>query len=502
MKPRSLRPRLHLLTPVVLGGLLAPGALAADTSVSVRMDSASAGDRAVATIRGEPRSPYALFVRHEADPLRVHPIDTGRLDPSGAARFAFELPPALLHSGLDLEFVALTLDDAGVRTLAGGAMLGCSALSYERFGADFHIGSAPVAAGLVLAEQWADVGLHVRAEALGGGADLAVAFDSSAPTGGDDDLRTPGAGTGNDFAFGMLTIVAENDVDMDGDGLIDDPDDNEFGGNLVYTWDAPVAVASVTLVDVDEPAGAMVRLFSAGVLLQSVTVPGLDDNNVQRVDTDPSLAVDELRVEFSGSGAVAEVEFSPCPLVLGFDASTTGIPFGRQTGEIVGTQWLSQGVTISGVTNDPAAPDAVVLFDTANPTGGDDDLRTPGPGIGNTVAQGQVIVLADNIIDANGDGLVDDPGDTATGGTMNIEFSYCVTLHSGTVLDIDTVEPDCWFEAFDENDVSIGLWHLVTLGDNSSQTIDFGALQNVRRLELRLCHSGALAELVYCPTPQ
>ena len=97
---------------------------------------------------------------------------------------------------------------------------------------------------------------------------------------------------------------------------------------------------------------------------------------------------------------------------------------------------------------------------------------------------------------------MDKPCDSANGGTFTIDFSTCVTLESGTVLDIDSFEPNCFFEAFDENGISLGTWPLAQLGDNSIQTIDFGGVALVRRLELTLCASGALTDLVYCPTPQ
>ena len=57
-------------------------------------------------------------------------------------------------------------------------------------------------------------------------------------------------------------------------------------------------------------------------------------------------------------------------------------------------------------------------------------------------------------------------------------------------------------EAFDEFGRSMGTWPLAQLGDNSIQTIDFGGIERVRRLELTICASGALVELVYCPTPE
>lgn len=437
-------------------------------------------------------------------PGRYMVLASGQLDGAGRAAVPLDLPTVFIRDGVRLSVRAVSSGSNGERITSAAADVSLGSVSFERFGADYHVSSTSVQAGEVIAEQWAGVGLHVHAASFVSGPDVAIAFDSAAPTGDDDDLATPGPGTGNNFAFGNVMIIAENSEDLDGDGLVDVPDDNVSGGVLFYEWDSAVLLRSTTLLDVDitDAAGATCRTYLGGVLMESVFVPGLDDNNVQTVQFNADMRVDELQVEFSGSGAVAEVQFMPCPVVLSFDATTTGIPFGRHTGEVVADQWLSQGVTISGVTNNASDPDAVLLFDTANPTGGDDDLLTPGPGVGNTVARGQVLVLADGLDDMDGDGLVDDPGDSSGGGTFFIEFAYGVALESATVLDIDTSEPNCFFEAFDGSGNSLGEFPLVQLGDNSSQVIDFGSLPGVRRLELTLCASGALAELVYCPVPE
>ena len=488
---------------LLIPGAAATPALAQDTSVSVRPAPQSAGTMATAVVRGHPFHPFVLVGDTQWAPGRYAVLGSGHLDATGRATVQLELPATFVREGAQLSVRAVSSGLDGRRNTSEAAGLTCSAITFERFGADHHISSTSVQAGEVIAEQWADVGLHVHAVNAIGGPDMAIAFDSSAPTGGDDDLMTPGPGPGNDFAFGNVMIIAENSVDGNGDGLIDDPDDDINGGILYYDWDAPVMLSCATLLDVDftDAAGATCRTYFEGVLQESVFVPPMADNNVQVVPFNSDLRVDQLQVDFSGSGAVAQVSFLPCPIVLGFDHSTTGIPFGREIGEIVENQWLSQGVTISGVTNNAGDPDAVLLFDSANPTGGDDDLMTPGTGIGNTVAQGQILVLASDVVDMNGDGLVDDPGDSNGGGTFTVEFSYEVTLESATVIDIDSAEPDCFFEAFDFNGVSLGQFPLAQLGDNSSQTIDFDRLPGVRRLELTVCASGGLAEIVYCPTP-
>src|SRR5262245_32027993 len=73
----------------------------------------------------------------------------------------------------------------------------------------------------------------------------------------------------------------------------------------------------------------------------------------------------------------------------------------------------------------PAGANAALVFDSARPTGGDFDLGTPhasfgGPGVGAGGASGpyqndepkrKLLIVAENLVDWNDDGLVDSPDD-------------------------------------------------------------------------------------------
>ena len=100
-----------------------------------------------------------------------------------------------------------------------------------------------------------------------------------------------------------------------------------------------------------------------------------------------------------------------------------------------------------------------LIFDSSLRTGGDTDLGTPnqtfgGPGIGSGGESGQpfqndqqlfnVLIVAENLVDANNDGLVDSPDDAHVYG-MLLEFDFtsiqapfapeAVTVHSITTID-------------------------------------------------------------------
>lgn len=134
----------------------------------------------------------------------------------------------------------------------------------------------------------------------------AIVFDSANPTGGDTDLQTPGYGSGNDTALGNLLILAENEVDADGDGLIDDPDDAACGGSIHFDFGCDVSISAITLVDIEECDGT-VDLERFGNPVTSVTIPMLDDNSVQTLDLDGNGPVTDVTVNLKGSGAIASM---------------------------------------------------------------------------------------------------------------------------------------------------------------------------------------------------
>jgi len=166
----------------------------------------------------------------------------------------------------------------------------------------------------------------------GFGPHSAIIFDSRAPTGGDPDLGTPnedfggpGIGSGgesgaageNNRAYGNLLIVAEDLCDRDGDGLVDDPDDEAGGGVLKFDFANLVCVLNVVLVDIDYDEWAAVRLYNDTGLLATISASALGNNSVQSLDCSQHLGVVRMEIETSSSGAVAEIEYilDPTPVV-------------------------------------------------------------------------------------------------------------------------------------------------------------------------------------------
>jgi hypothetical protein len=202
---------------------------------------------------------------------------------------------------------------------------------------------------------------------------------------------------------------------------------------------------------------------------------------------------------------------------LTFEGPLAGtVVAGESPGGAIAPGTLFPGVTISAV-NAGEGPDAAMIFDSAHPSGGDDDLGTPNdtcddgvtngslPGVGeggevgmpgeNCIPYGNVLVIAEDIVDvAPLDGLVDDPDDEAAGGTIRLVFDDVVVVRHVVLLDIDaggtTVEIDS------EGNLRISAT-AANLGDNSAQTISLESFGGIEALEVVFTTSGAIAEIDY-----
>lgn len=175
----------------------------------------------------------------------------------------------------------------------------------------------------------------------------------------------------------------------------------------------------------------------------------------------------------------------------------------------------------------PSRPDAnsTLLFDSAHPTGGDLDLGTPnqtfgGPGIGaggeagapfeNARPQGKILILAENLRDANHDGLVDVPDDANEAGMLvRLDFTRIVTpfvpesvsVLELLILDIEADGPPGTVRLYGLGDRSLGVFPLLATGDNGVRRLPIGppgvGIVGVARMELELNQSGAFDDLVF-----
>jgi hypothetical protein len=168
----------------------------------------------------------------------------------------------------------------------------------------------------------------------------------------------------------------------------------------------------------------------------------------------------------------------------GFVLDFSGLP----AGTVLGEQYASYGVHISAVANGDGPP-AAIVFDSNASGSNDPDLEV---GIGN------ISILARDLKDENGDGLVDVPDENNSGGAQIFTFDQAVHVESFVFIDKDHGTPDKAVAYDASNDVIKTV--PIPLGANGSvQTINVDA-DNVRRLEIVYRDSGGLTGIVInCP---
>lgn len=167
-------------------------------------------------------------------------------------------------------------------------------------------------------------------------------FDSENPTGGDDDLQTPGYGYGNDTALGKILIIDEHNNPAD-------PDDNGSGGYMYFNFDEPTAVNSITWIDIDEASPPWVEIFDQnGQSIAYVQGVAYGDNSVQTWPINVTGAA-RMTVYLPGSGAIADLDYTT-PVTQSCEG--TGVILPGSENEITGLVYSPNGcVNISGNDN-------------------------------------------------------------------------------------------------------------------------------------------------------
>lgn len=177
---------------------------------------------------------------------------------------------------------------------------------------------SPLVKGQIIDNEWSANGVHITTN--NPGSRPAMIFTSGSPTGGDNDLGAPnqgfggpghGAGGGpgypgaNNQSHGNILIISE-------DGDSNDPDDNAGGGTIIFTFDNPVNIDQVSILDVDdEEAGGTVTAFSDSAgnnPLVEVDVLGLGDNSYQILPIGATGAR-RMEIQLPASGGIPHVTF-------------------------------------------------------------------------------------------------------------------------------------------------------------------------------------------------
>jgi hypothetical protein len=167
----------------------------------------------------------------------------------------------------------------------------------------FVIDFSGLPAGTVLGEQYASYGVHISAVANGEHPDAAIVFDSNATGSNDPDLEV---GVGN------ISILARNVKDENADGLVDFPDENNFGGVQIFAFDQAVNVGSFLFIDKDHGSPDKAVAYDASNdVIKTVPIPVAGNGSVQTINVDAEN-VRRLEIVYRDSGGLTGIEIN-CP---------------------------------------------------------------------------------------------------------------------------------------------------------------------------------------------
>ncbi|MGJ8545310.1 MAG: cadherin-like domain-containing protein [Sulfitobacter sp.] len=147
---------------------------------------------------------------------------------------------------------------------------------------------------------------------------------------------------------------------------------------------------------------------------------------------------------------------------------------GLASGTVVDNEFAADGVTVSAIGGSGDA----MIFDSANPTGGDSDLATDN--------LGGVLIVSEDGDSSNAD-------DNASGGTLVFDFDNGVMVKSLTFLDIEEAAQMNFYDA--EGNL-IASHYVDPTGDNGQRTVGLN-VDGVSRMEVVLNGSGAIDNLVF-----
>jgi hypothetical protein len=155
-------------------------------------------------------------------------------------------------------------------------------------------------AGTIIGEQYAASGVHISGEAHNGGPDALIVFDSNSNDSDlDADLRV---------GIGNIAIFANNLDDDNGDGLVDRPDENNFGGRAIFRFDQDVSIASFKFVDKDhEPDDSAVAYDADGNIVKQVAISPAGNGSVQTIEVNAD-GVRRFEVVYGDSGGFTGIE--------------------------------------------------------------------------------------------------------------------------------------------------------------------------------------------------
>ncbi|MEL6499625.1 MAG: hypothetical protein AAF937_11660 [Planctomycetota bacterium] len=193
-----------------------------------------------------------------------------------------------------------------------GAAAGCSVAQTFDFDTLAH--------GEIITNQF-EPALTITGQNFARSFDIVAGFDTQTMGGSDPDLQGPPWSGGNlavsatEVAIGTALILAENDLDANADGILDDPDDEGArpAGLIDLGFASPIPVFGLDIVDIEGVVeeNSNLQFFVGGSLVGTVDFTDFTDNSSPYFDP---------TVSFGNNSAnritpIAATDFG----VLGFD---------------------------------------------------------------------------------------------------------------------------------------------------------------------------------------
>ena len=180
-------------------------------------------------------------------------------------------------------------------------------------------------------------------DAHGDHPNMALGFNTLLSGTPDPDLEGPGWAGGNltpfelaNLELGTVIIIAENSFDDDGDGRVDDPDDegDRLAGMLIFDLANPRSAVGFDLIDIEgigigEEPGHFATFLMGGVVIDTIAFADFLDggafdqdaefgnNTVNRIAPIGGFGLfDRIEITLGGSGAVDNLVLLPAPGAL------------------------------------------------------------------------------------------------------------------------------------------------------------------------------------------
>ena len=295
-------------------------------------------------------------------------------------------------------------------------------------------------------------------------------FEFTTPNVGDDNAVDSDADPDN----GMTETVILESGDFNGTldagliRLIPDIDIEKFTNGV--DADTPDAAAEIIVGDTVTWTYEVTNTgdvpFDESEILVTDDQEGTITDIIDQADGDNTLAPGETWI-YQKTGTAQDLSTATNNVI---DFETDGEGNALPAGTVIDDEYQNLGLTIS------ATKFGAMIFDSANPTGGDFDLATD--------SEGNILIISE-------DGDSNDPDDNAGGGVITLDLDNPVDFNSINLVDIEETGGEVRTTDSDGNVVTTAI---PAPGDGSLQTLNIND-SDVVKIEVELVGSGAISGL-------